>query len=73
MKKTSKTKNPRGLKLKFSKYTIKFDIFGLKKSNFEREYKITVLAKTLKSNLPKFQTIPWGNEGVMVFSIKCSQ
>ena len=38
--------------------------------NFEKDYRLTVLDKTLISNIPKIQTIPWRNEGVIVFFLK---
>ena len=40
---------------------------------FKEEYKITVVDKTLVSNISKIKTDLYQNEGVIVFSIKCSQ
>ena len=43
--------------------------------NFEKEYKITVVDKTLVNNtgISKTQEIPYQNERVIMFFIKCSQ
>ena len=38
-----------------------------------KKYKIILVDMTLVSNISKFQTIPYQNEGVIVFSIKGSQ
>ena len=42
--------------------------------SFDKEYKIIVVdSKISMSDIPKFNTIPERNKGVIVFSIKCSQ
>ena len=41
--------------------------------NFKKDYKITFIDKTSIINIPKIQIIPLRNEGVIVFSKKCSQ
>ena len=35
--------------------------------NFEKEHIITVVDKTLVSNIPKIQAIPWQNKEVIIF------
>ena len=43
------------------------------KIKLRKEYKVKVEDKTSVSHMPKIQTIPCRNEGLIVLPIKCSQ